>query len=262
MLTSLQNSYIKKIMSLRTSKGRKKTGLFILEGIKSIKEIDDQWKVESILYTEGYLLKNQDVIKDLEKKYNMLLVHDKVFDQLSDTTTPQGIMAVVEQRNVDMNEILNKDNTFLVLIDSLQDPGNVGTIIRTADAAGAHGILLSTNSVDIYNPKIVRAAMGSLFHLPVVTKCDMEKVIPSLRQKNIKVYAAHLEGARYPYEEDMTKGTAILIGNEGSGLSDNIAKLADTYIKLPMLGKAESLNAAVAASILTYEVVRQRMVRG
>lgn len=259
MITSLQNNYIKQIASLKSAKGRKKTGLFIVEGIKAIREIGSKWQLDSLIYTENSEAIVEEELHDFHPVSKRLLVADKVFEYLTDTVTPQGILAVVHQKVWDIKETLHNEAPFLILLDQLQDPGNLGTIIRTADAAGADGVILSSNSVDVYNPKIVRATMGSLFHLPVISKVDIKETIEALQQHHIGVYAAHLKGASYPYEVDFNKGTAILIGNEGKGLDNEIADLADQYIKLPMLGSAESLNAAVAASILTYEVVRQRL---
>ncbi|WP_105618262.1 TrmH family RNA methyltransferase [Vallitalea okinawensis] len=259
MITSLQNNYIKQVASLKSAKGRKKTGLFIVEGIKAIREIDTSWQLDSLIYTENCDGMVKEELQDFHSKSKRILVGDKVFEYLTDTVTPQGILAVVHQKEWDVKDTLNNQSPFLILLDQLQDPGNLGTIIRTADAAGADGVILSSNSVDVYNPKIVRATMGSLFHLPVISKVDIKKTIETLQQYEIGVYAAHLKGASYPYEVDFKKGTAILIGNEGKGLDNEIADLSNQYIKLPMPGSAESLNAAVAASILTYEVVRQRL---
>jgi TrmH family RNA methyltransferase len=135
----------------------------------------------------------------------------------------------------------------------------MGTIIRTADAMGVDGVFLSKGCVDVYNPKVIRSAMGSLFHIPVIEGCDFNKLMLILSAKSICVTAAHLKGKMYPCDVDFRKSAAILIGNEANGLTDNVSAMADNLVKIPMKGKAESLNAAVACSIMLYEVTRQRM---
>lgn len=259
MITSVQNGMIKDIVALKSAKGRKKQQRFFVEGIKTLEELDDSWQVPYVLQSED----NEDELsrefKEAHSEYQHTMVSAQVFKHISDTVTPQGILAVVEQKQYSYMDLVEEENPFFILLEKVQDPGNIGTIIRTADAAGATGVLISEDSADIYNPKIVRATMGSLFHLPVVQKVKLEQVIETLKDKGIGVYAAHLKGSEYPYAMDFSKGTALLIGNEGKGLTEDMANLASHYVKLPMLGQAESLNAAVAASILSYEVVRQRL---
>lgn len=261
MITSLQNSYVKTVASLSTAKGRKKSGMFIVEGLKSIMELGEEWSIDGILYTED-VEKSTDLTPYKVRAKKDLLVDEKVMKHLSDTMTPQGIIAVVENKTWQLGSLLTKKYPFLILLEEVQDPGNLGTIIRTADAAGADGVILSKGCADLYNPKVIRSTMGSLFHLPVVVKQDLIEIIPRLQGEGVKVYAAHLEGATYPYSLDFKEGTALLIGNEGSGLTKEIADLAHAYVKLPMEGRAESLNASVAASILAYEVLRQRLIEG
>lgn len=155
------------------------------------------------------------------------------------------------------NEFKNNIETPLyILLENIQDPGNMGTIIRTADAADADGVFLSKGCVDIYNPKAVRSTMGSIFHLPIFTDVDLKELVNKI---NVETVAAHLKGDKTPYDINMKKGIAIMIGNEGNGLSNELSEKADNLVKIPMPGKAESMNAGVAASIMIYEAVRQRM---
>ena len=146
---------------------------------------------------------------------------------------------------------------FLMILEDLQDPGNMGTILRTAEGAGVTGIILSKNCVDLYNPKVIRSTMGSIYRMPVM-QADLLEILPVLKENKIQTYAAHLKGKNWYHEEDYTEGTAFLIGNEGNGLSDELSDSADCLIKIPMEGKVESLNAAMAAGILMYETARQR----
>ena len=146
---------------------------------------------------------------------------------------------------------------FLLIIERLQDPGNLGTIIRTAEGAGVTGIILSADTVDIYNPKVIRSTMGSIFRMPIAVAEDLAATIDRVKTRGIPVYGAHLDGATF-YEKDFTGGCAFLIGNEGNGLSDEISAKADDLIRIPMCGQVESLNAAISTAVIAYEVLRQR----
>ena len=188
------------------------------------------------------------------------VVTDNVFMRMADTQTPQGIMAVVKMSDTDLKGILSdKRSPLLLLIENLQDPGNLGTIVRMAEGAGVTGIIMSSNTVDIYNPKTVRSTMGSLYRVPVIYVDDICEVADVCKSKGVTVYAAHLKGTDNYNKKDYTKPTAFMIGNEGNGLTDKLADKADEYVRIPMQGKVESLNAAVACTILTYEAVRQRL---
>ena len=176
-----------------------------------------------------------------------------------DTENPQGILAVCKKLDWDADAVLAKKTPFLLLAEELNDPGNLGTVIRTADACGADAVFLSKGSVDLYNPKVLRATMGSLFHVPVFQNIDLHALSEKMQAKQIPLYAAHLKGDRYPYALPLQDACAFLIGNEARGLSEDAAALCDAWVKIPMPGQAESLNASVAAGVLLYEVVRQRL---
>lgn len=258
IINSLNNPKIKSVIALNKAKERKKTHSFTVEGIKMIDEIPDDWKINQIFVSEEFVIKNNkylDKFIDVE----IVKVSDQVFKHISDTVTPQGIKVIVSEKEHGIQKIIQKENPLIIIVENLQDPGNLGTIIRTADAANADGIILSCGTVELYNPKVIRSTMGSIFHLPIVFSQDLNEVIPLLQEKNIMTIATHLKGEIYPYSLDLTKGCALIIGNEGNGISDKIANKTDTYVKIPMLGKAESLNAAMAAGIVMYEAVRQRI---
>lgn len=190
-------------------------------------------------------------------------VTEEVFRKLSDTQTPQGIFFLMEKMTYDLSDLLRragerkeqegKRPLFLILED-IQDPGNLGTMIRTGEGAGVDGILMSKGTVDIYNPKTIRSTMGSLYRVPFLYTGDLTQTIGQLQKTGICVYAAHLKGTKSYREPDYAEGAAFLIGNEGNGLKEETAALADEYIRIPMQGKLESLNAAVAAALLMYEV--------
>lgn len=187
------------------------------------------------------------------------VVKDSVFAQMSDTLTPQGILTIVKQKYYGLEEMgdSGKKPLFLVLED-LQDPGNVGTIFRTAEGAGVTGIIMTKNCVDIYNPKTIRSTMGSVYRVPFVCVDNLDEVLEWFKEKEILTYAAHLRGENFYDQEDYKKGSAFFIGNEGNGLSDELSEKADRWIKIPMEGQLESLNAGVAAAVLMYEASRQR----
>ena len=188
-------------------------------------------------------------------------VPDYVFEQLSDTKTPQGVLAVMDQFDHSLEDLIPENkNALLLVLESLQDPGNLGTMFRAAEAAGVTGILMDRNTVDPYNPKVVRSTMGSIFRVPFYIAQDFRETLKYLKTKQISVFAAHLDEDRSrSYEEcDYKKPSAFLIGNEGNGLTGETKQLADQCIRIPMLGKVESLNAAMASVVLLFEAARQR----
>ena len=214
-------------------------------------EIPQNWHIRAYVCAESY---KQTPLPRAE----IIQVSDSRFASLSDTITPQGIMAVCEKQNFKLSSMLTK-NPFILVGERLSDPGNIGTLIRTAAAAGADGIILSASSGDIYNPKTVRAAAGASLRIPIIENADLTEVIPQLKQHGVQVLAAHLQGAVMPYDVDLKRGCALVIGNEAQGLSEQVSNLADIRVKLPMARDVESLNASVAGAVLIYEVLRQRL---
>lgn len=212
--------------------------------------------IRMLYVAESMAEKFADVCR--EKKADVELVRDSVFQSMSDTNTPQGILAEVYRRSVNEEDLFAAGTEpFLLIAEHLQDPGNLGTIIRTAEGAGVTGIILSADTVDIYNPKVIRSTMGSIFRMPIVVADDLAEMIDHVKARGISVYGAHLDGATF-YEKDFTGGCAFLIGNEGNGLSDAISAKADDLIRIPMCGQVESLNAAISTAVIAYEVLRQR----
>ena len=257
MITSIKNQKIKNVMKLMTSaKARKEQDVFIVEGIRMFREIDKNDYVEGFVSSDFYE-NNREYLNNYECSYE--IVDNKVFEQMSGTLTPQGIMAVVKQKHYTIDDILPKDRpAHIIISEGIQDPGNLGTIIRCGEGAGITGVLMSKNTVDIYNPKTIRSTMGSIFRIPFLNTDNLEKSINYLKEKKVKLYAAHLKGEKNYDEVNYKESIGFLIGNEGNGLTDRTADMADSYILIPMEGKVESLNAAIAASILMYEVNRQR----
>lgn len=188
---------------------------------------------------------------------NHEVVTEEQMKKLTDTVTPQGILCVVRQPSYTVEDIINHPGQRLIMIlEDIQDPGNLGTIFRTAEGAGASGIIMTKGCADLFNPKVVRSTMGSIYRVPFFVTDDIEQTISLVKNAQIEVFAAHLKGEHF-YDEIEYKDAAFLIGNEGRGLKDSTASLADTYIKIPMSGELESLNASMAAGILMYEHNRQ-----
>ncbi|MBR5636812.1 MAG: RNA methyltransferase [Pseudobutyrivibrio sp.] len=267
MITSTTNNQIKNIMTLnKKARERKAQRLFVVEGIRAVAEVPASL-LHAIYYVEGFgaSTDGQAFISDISAKapkVPMEEVAKKVFDSMSDTVTPQGVLALVKMQDFTLSDVLGADSSkpaHIVILESLQDPGNMGTIIRTAEGAGATGIIMNGTTVDIYSPKVVRSTMGSIFRVPHVVVSDLGETIEKLKAEHgVAVYAAHLKGEKFYDEFDYAGPTAFMIGNEGNGLTDEMAAHATSYLKIPMEGQLESLNASVAASILMYEASRQR----
>ncbi len=256
MITSKSNPQIKRLLQLqKKSKARTEEKVFVVEGLRMFAEVPAE-RVERVYLSETfYNKKKQDL--NLEK-FPYEILSDAVFQHVSDTQTPQGILCVVAQENYCLEAILDIQNPHFIVLDNLQDPGNLGTIVRTAEGAGVDAVFMSKDCVDIYNSKTIRSTMGSIYRMPTIYIEDVPKLLDKFREKGIKSYAAHLEGKNSYDKEDYQEGTAILIGNEGNGLRDEVSQKADVWVQIPMQGQVESLNAAIAASILMFEVFRQR----
>ena len=241
-IESRDNKWIKRLNGLKIKKNRDKEGLFIAEGLRFIREIPKNWEVLAYAVSNAFAAEND--LSLYEEKAEVLCLTDALFAAVCDTENPQGILAVCKKLDWDADAVLAKKTPFLLLAEELNDPGNLGTVIRTADACGADAVFLS---------------MGSLFHVPVFQNIDLHALSEKMQAKQIPLYAAHLKGNRYPYALPLQDACAFLIGNEARGLSEDAAALCDAWVKIPMPGQAESLNASVAAGVLLYEVVRQRL---
>lgn len=258
-IESTQNRFYKRIKALGQKKNRDKEGVFLAEGLRFVSEIPSTWEVDYFFVSDGFL--KAFPTEAYEERAVVYAVTNEMFTALSDTEHPQGILAVCKQQEQTKAAVLQgRGNApFFLLAEGLNDPGNLGTIIRTADACGADGIFLSKGSVDVYHPKVLRATMGSIFHVPVVQNIAIEELLEAMATQQIPVYAAHLDGERHPYALDLKKACAFVIGNEARGLSDEAVAGCEELVIIPMPGQAESLNASIAAAVLLYEVVRQRM---
>ncbi len=265
MITSTSNNRVKRLVALKErAKLRREEGVFIVEGPKMFLEAPTGW-IKEVYVSETFLDKAK---KDTDNTFIQALQNtgyevfsDEVFKKASDTQTPQGILSILNMPHYDLNDYLeNKGKTgqLFVLLEDLQDPGNLGTIIRAGEGAGVSGVIMTKNTADIFNPKVIRSTMGSIYRVPFFVVDSLCEVVKILKGKDIAVYAAHLDDSVNYDEPDYTKPAAFLIGNESNGLRRETADLATRYIKIPMAGQVESLNAAVATTILMYEAARQR----
>ena len=248
IISSPKNEKIKDLVKLQTAKGRKKAGMYLLEGEHLVEEaIKEKAPIELIVVTSNRLADYQNLLD--QSDVQVLVVSQDVFHKLSMTETTQGILAVVK---IVKQDSLPHSGRFIVL-DAVQDPGNLGTIVRTADAAGFDAVVLGTGTVDLYNDKVLRSMQGSHFHIQVF-QADLKGYLPMLKDKGVQVAvtALHRDSKDYTILQEATD-VAIVVGNEGQGVSDDVIDLADVVVTIPMLGKAESLNVAIASALLMYK---------
>lgn len=260
MITSAANTKIKQVVQWQSkAKERRSDGVYVVEGFKMYEEAP----VEKIL--EVYL--SQDTVEKAQERESLWkklqqtgyeVVTAGLFRKMSDTQTPQGILTVVRQPEYRLEELLEQQTPLFVVLEDLQDPGNLGTIVRTGEGAGITGVIMNSQTVDIFNPKTIRPTMGSIYRVPFLYTEDLHATLQKLHEHGIHTYAAHLKGDTYYDTFSFQEPTAFLIGNEGNGLRKETADLAEHYLKIPMEGQVESLNAGIATSLLIYEAHRQR----
>ena len=254
MITSAGNPQIKHLRQLAARpRARREEGVFLAEGRRMVEEAPEG-RVAAAYCSESFAAEaaNRELLGRLQAE----VLTDSLFQSISDTVTPQGILAVVRVQAYTAEDLVSSGRP-LIILEGLQDPGNLGTILRTGEGAGIGGVFMDRQTADVYNPKAVRATMGSLFRVP---HCRMEsaaEAVRACRSAGYRIYAAHLAGSVRYTEPDYRCPCAFLIGNEGSGLTDATAALADQAVRIPMEGKVESLNAAIAATLLMYEAHRQ-----
>lgn len=256
IIESKQNSLIKEVKKLHTRKYRIEKKQFIVEGFRFVKEaIKSSFNVPYIFVSDNGKDKYdsfniKEYIKSDTKTY---YIKDSLLKEICNTNTPQGILAVVDYKKIQPQD----KEGFYILADKVQDPGNMGTIIRTAHASGALGVLLTKGTVDIYNDKTLRSTMGSIFNIPVIEDENFN-VINNLKNKGFKLLVSSLDASKSFYDIDLTGKIIISVGNEGNGISEEIYNISDEKVKLPMPGGTESLNVSVAASVMMYEALRQK----
>ncbi len=253
MINSINNKKMKLVKSLNKKKYRDKENKFVIEGSRFINEIPKEIKVVFTLVSESFKNKN-----DIDKYESVEIVGDDIFNKITDTKNTQGILAVCEKYKHKIDDLYNIKNDYVILGDKITDPGNLGTIIRTAEASGVDYIVLSKGCVDVYNQKVIRSTAGSVLNIPIIENVELEEVIKKLKNEDVKIIGSHLSSEKYHTDCNMKNKCGIVIGNEAKGMSDEITNLCDELVIIPMIGKVESLNASVASGILMYELIRQR----
>ena len=261
VISSPHNKMVRMAAMLKQKKHRDELGCFLVEGPRMLEEaVKSDWDIDFCLCSTEAVENNriQRFLYGLPSQIRVIQVSEELFKKVSDTEEPQGILAVVKKKNTSIREIVNSQEPFVVILDEIQDPGNVGAIIRTAAAAGSTGVLLTKGCADAFGTKTVRATMGSLFHLPVIQGLSKQEIILILAEQNIDMYVTSLEASKLYYGLDFTRRMAMVFGNEGNGVSQELLNAAKERIHIPLLRNVESLNVAASAAVILYEVVRQR----
>lgn len=259
VISSKDNEIVKSIRKLKEKKYRDIENCYVIEGIKLIKEaINENAKIKEIVVCEECINSGEidkDTLYEIAK-YNVIYVTEKVFNAITDVKTPQGILAVIEKKA--LNKQIDYSQDIIIALDGVQDPGNMGTILRTVDSANLNQIIVSKDSADCYNPKVVRSTMGAIFRVNIIEVDNLKETLEAVKKNKFKVMVTALDTNESIYSVDYNN-KVIVIGNEANGVSKEVQVVADEKVKIPMLGKTESLNASVATGIMIYEYVRRRI---
>ena len=259
VISSKDNEIVKSIRKLKEKKYRDIENCYVIEGIKLIKEaINENAKIKEIVVCEECINSGEidkDTLYEIAK-YNVIYVTEKVFNAITDVKTPQGILEVIEKKA--LNKQIDYSQDIIIALDGVQDPGNMGTILRTVDSANLNQIIVSKDSADCYNPKVVRSTMGAIFRVNIIEVDNLKETLEAVKKNKFKVMVTALDTNESIYSVDYNN-KVIVIGNEANGVSKEVQAIADEKVKIPMLGKTESLNASVATGIMIYEYVRRRI---
>ncbi|MEM8827829.1 MAG: RNA methyltransferase [Cyanobacteria bacterium P01_G01_bin.19] len=257
ILTSIQNPLVKQARKLQRAKERQKQNLLLLEGTNLIEaacQVD--YKLDIIFYTDRWRANHQSLCSNMtDMGFKLQPVSEEVLSAIATTVNPDGVVAIAPRRL--QQEPIVARTKLGIAVEKLQDPGNLGTLIRSASATGADSLWLSNDSVDIHNPKVLRASVGQWFSVPVATQQSLAKVVSQHQQEGIQVIATTSQAEKIYWDANFTRPSLILLGNEGAGLSDELIALADERVKIPLQNGVESLNVAVAGALLLYEAQRQ-----
>ena len=258
-ITSAQNPKIKRLLQLQQkSSERRKAGLFVVEGIREVERcVEKGYEINTIFYLNKPMAENVSGIIEKNKGIKLFEVSPTIYEKIAYRGSTEGIIAEVKTKDKTLNDLNLSENPLVVVLESVEKPGNLGAILRSADAAGADALIVCDPLTDLYNPNLIRNSTGAIFSVPCVA-CTSEECIKFLKENNIQILTAQLQDSELYYDTDMKRGTAIVMGTEATGLTDIWRKAADAHIRIPMLGITDSLNVSVSAAILLYEAVRQR----
>ncbi len=259
MITSESNGKMKEIVKLQKSaRERRKRKCFLAEGVKMVREAFDCGKLQTIYFSEKFWESQGQAWQEITGQVAWEVVSETVFHKIADTVTPQGVLGVAEMPEYHMEELLEDSRRAYILLDDIRDPGNLGTILRTAEGAGMSGVIMSRETVDLFNPKVVRSTMGAILRVPFCYEENLAECIGMLRTADIPVYGTMMDGDALYDEHDYTGSVGVVIGNEANGISRDVEEALTGGIRIPMEGSLESLNASVAGAVLMYEIARQR----
>jgi TrmH family RNA methyltransferase len=263
-ITSAQNPKIKTLLELQDkSKARRREGLFVVEGQRELMHcISMGYQVHTIFVCMDIL--SEVALQEIDEalnggRYSIFSIPKHIYEKVAYRGSTEGVIAELRCRSHSLEDLNVKENPLVVVLESVEKPGNLGAILRSADASGVDAVIVCDPLTDLYNPNLIRSSIGGIFTVPTAAATS-EETIKWLKDKGIKIYTAQLQDSEWYYDTDMTKGTAIVMGTEATGLTDAWRKAADAHIKIPMLGKLDSLNVSVSAAILMYEAVRQRNI--
>jgi RNA methyltransferase, TrmH family len=260
MLSSIQNPKVKQFKKLQDKQNSSQLS-FVIEGIHLVQEAFKAGLLENVIYCEKVLKGHEGkelLGKLISSDIDIEEVSESVVRYLSNVEVPQGIVAISKKKTDDMGSLFEGTDPLIVVACGIQDPGNLGTMIRTADGAAAAGLIVTAGAVDPYNDKVVRATAGSLFHLKIIKIDDIIDMIASLKRRGVKIVSTSAEAKKTYFDAELTGPIALLIGNEGRGLGVEVERLSDEVVSIPMPGSSESLNAAVSSAVIIYEALRQR----
>jgi len=257
-ITSTQNAKIKHLLQLQQKSSlRRSEGLFVVEGMRELTHcVENGYDVDCIYCCET-AIKDAGSLSAVGKNSRIISVSDNVYDRIALRGTTEGVVAVVKARKTRLSDLRLSDRPLIVVLESVEKPGNLGAVLRSADAANADALIVCDQLTDLYNPNIIRSSIGAIFSVPTVA-CTTDECIDFLRQNNIKILTAQLQDSKLYYDTDMTCPTAIVMGTESTGLTNKWREVANAHIRIPMLGQLDSLNVSVSAAILLFEAVRQR----
>lgn len=254
VISSTQNPKVKAVVALQQkSAERRRTGRFVVEGRREIEHcVEEGWEVESVFVCEEVAGECCNVVAT-----NVTLVTKEVYEKLAYRGGTEGIVAVVKERKRRLEDLELGENPLIVVVERVEKPGNLGAILRSADAAGVDAVLVCDALTDLYNPNLIRSSIGAVFTVPCVV-CENEECIKFLKERDIQILTAQLQDSEEYYDVDMKRGTAVVMGTEATGLTEVWRQAADAHIRIPMLGRLDSLNVSVSTAVLLYEAVRQR----
>lgn len=258
-ITSLQNTKVKQVVALQQkSAERRKQGLFVVEGLRELMHCQKSGYQIEALFVCPSLLGDTTLPSTFIGQIATYEVSSEVYGKMAYRGGTEGVIAIVHSKQLTLNDLFLNEHPLLMVLESVEKPGNLGAILRSADAAGADAVIVCDPLTDLYNPNLIRSSIGAIFSVPCVA-CTSDECISFLKSRGIHILTAQLQDSKLYYDTDMTKGTAIIMGTESTGLTQVWREAADAHIRIPMMGQLDSLNVSVSAAILLYEAIRQRM---